>query len=42
MTEPSRRPSSGFGLRRLWWLVVLKLLIVAFALYVALRAYNLI
>ncbi|WP_406856975.1 hypothetical protein ABEG18_04890 [Alsobacter sp. KACC 23698] len=42
MTDPADRPTSGKPLRRLWWLMALKVALVAFAIYVALRAYHLV
>ena len=35
-------PAGGFGPRRLLWLLVLKLVLIAFAVWIALRVYGLV
>lgn len=39
MTEPAKSP---FKFRRLWWLMALKIVLLALAIYLTLRAYNLV
>ena len=41
LTDPDQRSASSFGPRRLVWLLVLKLVLIAFAVWIALRVYGL-